>query len=263
MKLLMFAALLAASATTQAAENLQNVLQCARANIPANLSLRKVVLETTDRAKKVSTVKARIYAMREAVPASEEGLLRAMMHVDAPEYLEGAAYLVRETNDFLRDGMFVYLPSVGRVRRVTGGFTDGALMGTKFSYFEFKQLTNAFRDLTPQLKGSEKLDGRDTNLVKFTPLDGAETRYTSVLAWIDQKSCLPIRADFKEGDMVVKRLSAPPEAIAKVGDNWYLKEINMRVLADDTHSVMRVKDVSLDEQISDYYFDPETFYTVQ
>ena len=50
------------------------------------------------------------------------------------------------TDDYLRDGMFVYLPAVKRVRRVTGTFADGALMGTNFSYFDFKQLQNTFGD---------------------------------------------------------------------------------------------------------------------
>ena len=37
----------------------------------------------------------------------------------------------------------------------------------------------------------------------------------------------------------------------------------MKVLADGSYSVMRVNNVSLDEPISAYYFDPETFYTVE
>ena len=179
MKKLIIAAILAVSTPAFAAGDakLQTVLQCARANIPANLNLREVALRTVDRACKSSTINARIYAMREQVADDGETRLRAMMHVDAPEFLQGAAYLVRETNDFLRDGMFVYLPSVGRVRRVTGSFTDGALMGTKFSYFEFKQIVNAFRDLTPQLMGSEEIEGSPVYVINFTPLVSETGQY--------------------------------------------------------------------------------------
>lgn len=263
MKGLFVSLLIVFSFAAQAEDMLPNLLQCTAANVPENLSLRRVQLATTNSAGNTSTIEARVYATREKVTGVEGKLLRAMMHVDAPEYLDGAAYLVRETDDYMRDGMFIYLPSVGRVRRVTGSFTDGALMGSKFSYFEFKQLSSAFRDLTPQIKGTETIGNRPVTVVRFTPLDGTETRYTSVLAWFDQKTCLPLRADFSEGDTVIKRLSAQPEAIAKSGGYWYLQEITMRVLADDSYSVMRVKNVSLEEQVSDYFFNPETFFTVQ
>ena len=267
LSVLFFAAAAAVPTLSSAAERAAatpNVVKCARANIPANLNLRRVTLETTGKEGQASTIEGRIYAMREPVEGSGNGLLRAMLMVDAPEYLDGAAYLVRETNDFLRDGMFVYLPAVGRVRRVTGSFTDGSLMGSAFSYFEFKQLVNAFHDLTPKLIGDGRIHDRPAHIVRFQPLAGAETRYTAVKTWFDNKTCLPLRADFMQGDGVVKRLTVPEDAIAQTDDGqWYPRVIRMRVLATGSESVMRVDNVSLKEEPSQVYFDPETFHTVQ
>lgn len=252
-----------AQAADAASGKLQSVLQCARANIPSDLNLREVEFTTVERAGQKSVIDARIYATREKAADIPGGLFRANMQIEAPKALAGAAYLVREAGHGQNEGMYVYLPAVGRVRRVTGSFTDGALMGTKFSYFEFTQLVNAFRDLTPQFKGSANIEGRPAYVVGFTPLAAAQTSYTSVKAWFDKQSCLPLRADFSEGETVVKRLSSPASAIKKSGENWYLKQIKMKVLADNTYSVMRVNNVSVDEPFSGYYFDPETFYIVR
>lgn len=271
MKRFLLALLLFAGASTQlpaqtpgpASGKLQNVLQCARANIPSDLNLREVQFTTVDRAGQKHVIDARIYATREKAPDVPGGLLRATMQVESPKAFKGAAYLVRKTGNGDNDDMYVYLPAVGRVRHVSGSFTDGALMGTKFSYFEFTQLINAFRDLTPQFKGSSTIDGRSVYVVKFTPLAAAQTSYTSVKAWFDKQSCLPLRADFNQGDAVVKRLSVPASAIRKADDNWYFKQIKMQVLVDGTYSIMRINKVSVDQPISDYYFDPETFYIVR
>lgn len=263
MRILVFAFSLLIAGTAWSQVDPGDVMQCVGANVPVNLSLRRVSLTTEDRAGKSTTLQARIYAMREPAGQPGQGRLRAMMQIDAPENLAGAAYLVRETDATSRDGMYVYLPSVGRVRRVTGSFSDGALLGTKFSYFEFKQLMNAFRDLTPRALGRDKVGERPAFVVEFTPLGGADTRYTSVRAWFDQQSCLPLRADFRQGNEVVKRISAPASAISQAGDNWYLDQIRIKVLADGSQTVLRVNNVSLDEPMSGYYFDPETFYTVR
>lgn len=263
MRQFLFLLLLTYACQGYAGEQLPDLVQCAQANVPESLSLRRVNFVTTDRVGRRSRLDARIYATREQVGGPDDKRLRAMMQVDAPEYLKNAAYLVRESSDSRQSEMFVYLPSVGRVRSVKGELTDGALMGTKFSYYEFQQLSNAFRDLSPQIQGSGEIDGRAVTRVRFTPLDPTTTHYTSVLAWIDEETCLPLRADFSEGDTVIKRLTAPANAIAGIEGRWYLKQIKIRVLADDTYSVMRVENASLEAQVSDYYFDPKTFFTVQ
>lgn len=254
---------LPAQTPTSTSGQLHNVLQCARANIPSDLNLREVRFTTVDQAGQKNTIDARIYATREKAADVPGGLLRATMQIEAPEALKGAAYLVRETGNGDSDDMYVYLPAVGRVRHVAGSFTDGALMGTKFSYFEFTQLINAFRDLTPQFKGTDSVDGQPVYVIKFTPLAGAQTSYTSVKAWFDKRSCLPLRADFSQGETIVKRLSVPASAMQKSGDNWYFKKIKMQVLADGSYSIMRVNKAGVDEPLSGYYFDPETFYIVR
>lgn len=239
----------------------QTVIECMRANLPGSLRAQKLEFSTSNSIGDTRTLQARLFVTHEP-EAGGKKLLRSMLRLDAPAHLAGAAYLIRETTeDYLRDGMFVYLPSVRRVRRVTGTFADGALMGTDFSYYDFRQLQSAFGDLSATLDRPLEVDGRRAHGLLFKPLPEMETRYSSVRAWVDQQTCVPLRVNFHEGDAIRKQLSSPKATIKQAGSHWYAGEMVMHDLLNDSRTKLKILEVSAGEKISDRYFQPGTFYT--
>ena len=240
----------------------QKVMDCVRANVPPRLTIGSLELVTYDRVGGSRTLKGRMFTSREA--AGEQGrsggLMNAALRIDAPAEFKGAAYLVRETDDYLKDGMFVYLPSVKRVRRVTGTFADASLMGTNFSYFDFKQLQNAFGDLEAKVDGSEHVNGRPAHVLLFKAKPGAETKYTSVKAWIDVEACVAVRGEFYEGRKLAKELSSPAGSLKQSGRTWYASEIEMRDPNTGTRTVLRMDKLDSEKQQSARYFDPNGFH---
>lgn len=237
----------------------QKVTDCMRANFPSSIRIQAMELSTINLAGDTRSMKGRVFVVREE-EGKDKGLLRTMLKIDEPSNLKGAAYLVRETDDFLRDGMFVYLPSVNRVRRVTGEFADGSLMGTDFSYYDFKQLQGAFGDLSGKLEGSDQIEGRTVQILSFQPLPSVQTPYSSVRVWVDQATCVPLRADFNEGDKVLKRLTGSPKALQQSGKLWYLAEIEMKNLGKGTRSTLKLGEVTSGGELSSVYFNPNSFY---
>ncbi len=237
----------------------QKLTDCMRANFPPSIRIQAMELATINLAGDSRSMKGRVFVMRED-EGKDKGLLRTMLKIDEPSNLKGAAYLVRETDDFLRDGMFVYLPSVNRVRRITGEFADGSLMGTDFSYYDFKQLQGAFGDLSGKLEGADKIEERAVQTLSFQPLPNVASPYTSVKVWVDQATCVPLRADFNEGDKVLKRLNASPKALQQSGKFWYLAEIEMQNLGKGTRSVLKLGEVTSGRELSSTYFNPQSFY---
>jgi hypothetical protein len=233
----------------------RKVLDCVRANVPPQLSIERIELTVHDRGGGSRQLTGRLFVRKEA-----SGLLAGTLRVDGPAEFKGAAYLVRETEDYLRDGMFVYLPGVKRVRRVTGTFADASLMGTNFSYFDFKQLQNAFGDLSGTLEGSEPVNGRPAHVMSFQVLPGAETRYTGVRVWFDQQACVGVRAEFRENKRVVKELNSLPGSLKQAGGTWYVSEIEMRDLPAGTRTVLRMGGLDPKTPPPARYFDPNSFY---
>lgn len=251
--------LLLALAPAQADPGAERVLECMRQNVPPAIRVQDFELKVTDAAGEVATLAGKLYAQREA-QGPDKSFTHAMMRVDQPEHLKGASYLVRQTDDYLRDGMYVYLPSVRRVRRVSGTFADGALLGTTFSYYDFKQLASAFGDLDARLEPATKIGDRPVQVLAFKTMEGAETAYSGARAWIDDKTCLPLKVEFLEKDKPRKRLTAEPGALRQVGKGWYLSESRIVDLKDNSSTVLRIVKISDGEQLPSRYFHPNTFY---
>jgi hypothetical protein len=237
----------------------KSLIECMRTRVPPFLTIGQLELTTYDRVGGSRTLQGRMYTSKE--PAGERGsLMHASLRIDAPAEFKGAAYLVRETDDYLRDGMFVYLPGVKRVRRVTGTFADASLMGTNFSYFDFKQLQNAFADLQAESLVTEHVNGRPAYLLTARAAPGTETRYTSVRVWVDQQACVAVRGEFHEGKKIAKELSSPPGSLKQSGEVWYVNEIELRDPAAGTRTVLKIGKLDALKQPSRKYFDPNAFH---
>lgn len=243
-------------------EATQKIVDCMRAAVPRHMTIGAFDLTSYDRVGGSRTLKGRLYTTRENLNV-KGGLMHASLRIDSPPEFKGAAYLVQETDDYLRDGMFVYLPAVKRVRRVTGSFADASLLGTNFSYFDFKQLQQAFGDLQAELEQAEHVNGRPAHVLRFKALPGMETRYTTVRAWVDEQTCLVVRAEFNEGRKVAKQLASPAGSLQQAGAAWYVAEYEMRDPQDGTRTVLRVGKVETSVAPSRRHFDPTAFHLGQ
>ncbi|HZP13484.1 MAG TPA: outer membrane lipoprotein-sorting protein [Nevskiaceae bacterium] len=241
------------------AQDAQHVIDCMRANVPPALRVQEIELAATDRTGTTRSLKGKLYAMLEKTSAGG-GLVRAMLRMESPEAVAGTAYLVRESADSANENMFVYLPAFRRVRRVTSSLGDRSLLGTDFSFSDFKLLSNSFVGSSAKIEPSGVVVQRPTYTIRFTPLAGAASPYSQVRAWVDQETCVPLKADFYIGSAVRKRLTAPASALQRVGDFWYLSEVVMRDLLEGTTTVLRTGKLTGAKELPGRYFDPNLFY---
>lgn len=254
------AGLLPASLTASD-DQVTQILECMRKNVPSELRAQDVEFTTADKAGPTSTLKGRLYAAREKTPEGSRHV-RAMLMVSAPPNLAGAAYLVREKDGDAKDGMYVYLPSVRRVRRVTGSIADGGLMGTSFSYADFKQIQNTFTGATAAYESAGDVEKRPVHVLTFKPAEANAGGYTLVRSWVDTQTCVPLKAEFYENTKVRKRLTTPASALKQAGAYWYPAVIEMQDLSDGLRTTLKVKAVTPDPEpgLSAGTFDPKTFY---
>ncbi|MFI4980320.1 MAG: outer membrane lipoprotein-sorting protein [Nevskiales bacterium] len=255
--------MLLAAMPARADEALQKIFDCMHANLPPTLRVQHIELENTDRSGSTRILKGRLYAMREK-SAGSEGLIRAMLHIDVPDYLAGAAWLVREGKPGADDEMYVFLPSVNRVRRVIGDAGYDSMLGTNFSYVDFKQLENGFGGVpAATLEAPQQIEQRPVHVISFKAQAGTAagaSGYSAIRTWIDQKTCMTLKADFYDGSAVRKEFTAPAAALRQSGVYWYLSQGQMRDLRDGTNTLLRILDVSSSEELPTRLFDPRLFY---
>lgn len=241
-----------AAVPSVAASQAAPLVECMRANIPQVVQVREVELTARDRAGGERLLRGRLYI------SNENQHLRATLKISAPPDLAGAAYLVREGET--SDDIYVYVPALNKVRRVTGGNMDGPLWGTDLSYSDLKQVHNAFSESTAKLEGQGDFDQRRVQILSFTPRAGETSRYSLVRTWIDSKSCIALKTEFFEGSTVRKRVTGAAKDLAQSGPHWYLNELLVVDLKEGTQTRLRVNGVNVVKDLANRHFAPATFY---
>ena len=225
---------------------------CMRANIPQTLRIQEFDLSATDRAGSTRLLRGRLFAK------SENDKLRAMLRLVAPADVSGASYLLREGEK--SDEMYVFLPALNKVRRITGASSDGPLFGTDLSYADIKQINNAFGGSAPTVEGSETLDGRKVQRLSVKPHAETGSRYSLIRAWVDESTCVALKAEFLEGATVRKRLVSPAASLTKSGSYWYPAQATMSDLKEGSRTVLKVTGVKSGDDLANRYFDTRNFY---
>lgn len=247
--------LLAANLSAHADAATQKVLDCMRANIPPSLQIKEVELASVDRSGAERLLKGKVYVSRDS------GLIRVLLRIAKPHDLDGAAYLMREGGASKKDDIFLYLPALQRVRKISGGSADAPLLGTDFSYNDMKQLQAAFGDSQTSLDKPTTLEQRPVHVLQLQPAAGSGARYSRVRTYVDQKTCVALKAEFFEGSSLRKELSAPADSLKRADGYWYLSDLTMRDVKENTSTRLKVVGVvGSEEELPSRLFDPTSFY---
>ncbi len=247
--------LLALALPAHADDEFQKVYGCMRSNVPEAIRVQEIEFNSTDRSGAVRTLRGKVLAKR------EDGLTRVVVRITSPSNVSGAAYLVRERANNSEDDMFVFLPGVGRVRHITGAFANGALLGTDFSYADAKLIQNTFTGADGKLEAPSEIEKRPTYVLTLTPTKKMkDPAYSLVRMWLDQKTCVPLKADFYQGDKMRKQLSASASALTQSGKFWYLSQFDMSDLKEGTKTQIKFGNIQGDFKATPTVFEPNSFY---
>ena len=232
---------------------LDEVTRCMRANIPDTVRIQTVEITAWDRVGGERSLKGKLYGTR------EKERVRVMMRIEGPPDLAGASYLVREGTK--SDEMYLYLPAVQKVRRITGQALDGQLWGTDLSYNDVKQLQNAFAGASVTLEpGAAPYEQRDVHALSFVPRPEDGSRYRTVRTLVDKKTCVALKVEFVEPAGLRKVLAVRPADLKQSGAHWYASQAEVRDIKNGTRTRLKVTGVSAGDKLAGRYFSPQSFY---
>jgi hypothetical protein len=255
MRSLLVAGILLAAVEAGATSPAADVEACMRANMPSSVRVQAVEVTSYDRAGEARVLRGRIFGTR----ADERS--QVMARVEFPGDLAGAAFLVRDGADAA--AMYMYLPSVNRVKRLAGPVMTGKLWGTDFSYNEFRQITAAFAGGAAVHEGMAQLGGRPVHRLKLTPGPAEQQPYSAIDVLVDQQTCVPLRAEFRAGERVRKVFTVSPADLRQAGSHWYAGQMDLRDMGAGTHTQLRVLGIAVGVALSASYFHPQQFHSVR
>ena len=181
-------------------------------------------------------------------------LNKTYLEFSLPADIDGTRFLSLEEKN-KDDTQYLYLPALGRARRIVSSQKKLSFVNTDFTY-EDMQRRRPNKD-THVILRSENYTGHDCFVIESTPQKGT-SQYAKRISWIDKNSDVILRTDFynkkkrkiKEFRVIMLQ---KPQGI------WTAMEVMMQDIKDDHTTIMSLIDVTYDQGVSDEKFDVYKF----
>jgi hypothetical protein len=138
---------------------------------------------------------------------------KALLRFLEPPEIRRTSVLILEAEG-RTDDLFVYLPALGKVRRVSAGQRADAFFGTDLSYEDVEPKRAAEWNATLVERSEE--GGTPCLRLDIRPKPEAESSYERMVSCIDPVRAVILRTDFWQGGQEVKQLRVRPEDVREV-----------------------------------------------
>jgi len=179
----------AAAPSVHAAPTAQQVLDSVEGTGLLSGSGRAVIEMTVEKGKQKKMHRLEVFRVDDG-----KGTSKQMVEFQAPADVRGTKFLSITQPD-AEDQMWLYLPAVGRERRIAGSAVQGQFMGTDFTFEEISMNENTWKAYTPALAADTRIDGNLCYVVRLTP-KGSSSSYTAVVLYVWQDTSIPLRIEF-------------------------------------------------------------------
>lgn len=231
------------------AGTMDEVEACVRANAPRKSMEHEARVTTVDRTGADRFIEWKLYWKRD-----KDGMSRIYLRVEAPFDLRGASVLLIDRAD-RADDMWMYLPELEKVRRISSRTISGSLFGTDFSYEDIQRLQVGLSDTTGKRLPDAVLGSRPVYVVEVTPGPETASSYSKVVSYIDREYCVPLKTEFfEDSDEPRKIMTIDPTKVLREAHSWIPREVVLRDLDRETETRLVVAEVEVDGEIPDRRF---------
>lgn len=178
---------------------------------------------------------------------------RTIIVFQKPASVAGTRFLTME-NKGGDDDRWIFLPSLGKVRRIASAEGSGSFMGTDLSYDD---ISSADRDASLDAHSylrEETLDGKACHVIESKPID-PKYQYLKMVSWIDAKTLVAWKIELydRKGELV--KLLEVVE-VKDVQSRVTPVKTRMTTVAAKTSTTINVDIIKYDDKI------PEGVFTV-
>lgn len=239
------------SASLFAAESPEEIVAASRDRISADTTSTRARMILT--AKDGSTTERLVDEYSSKADTGD----RAIIVFQKPASVAGTRFLTMEKEG--GDDRWIFLPALGKIRRISASEGSGSFVGTDFSYDDMSALTRRASDDAHRLVKEESVGGMDCWVIESTPKD-ASWQYSKMVQWIekDTKLVRKLEAYDKKGSLakVLEILKTQ-----EVQGRLTAMSTKMSTIAAKTSTTINIEIIKYDEKIPDGVFTTDYLST--
>jgi hypothetical protein len=183
--------------------------------------------------------------------------------------MRGSGVLLIERGD--ASDVFVYLPEVKRVRRITGRHVSGSLFGTDFTYEHLERLQGMAGEASAARKPDATLDGRvvyvidsapaarpaapETAAAPADPVVTAAGEVERVVTYVDRDTCVPLKTEmYTRGGKLRWVMTSDPASVTKEGAGFLPRRVKLEDKERGTWSELLVEKIESSKPLPERHF---------
>lgn len=176
---------------------------------------------------------------------------KTMMWFLNPADVKGSSFL-KISHDDRDDDMWIYLPALGKVRRIASSATNGSFMGSDFTYEDMGD--RKLKDYTYKLLKTESYSGKECSVIECTPKSGVSTDYSKIISWIwKDGDYFTMKEEFYNKKGTLKKIKTAD--VVKIKTYWVPKKYTMNDLSVNHKTELVFDKIEVDTGIDPKIFD--------
>ena len=175
---------------------------------------------------------------------------KMMMWFLNPADVKGTCFL-KIANVDRDDDMWIYLPALGKVRRIASSAKNGSFMGSDFTFEDMGD--RKLKDYSYKLLKTETIDGKQCWVVESTPNAGVSTDYSKIISWIWQDADMSVKEEFYNKKGTLKKIKTTE--LAKIKTYWVPKKNVMQDLSVNHKTEILFDKIEVDTGVDESMFD--------
>jgi hypothetical protein len=179
---------------------------------------------------------------------------RAMIVFQSPASIAGTRFLTME-NSGSADDRWIFLPSLGKVRRVAASEGSGSFMGTDFSYDDISSASRSAGADTHTILREEEYGGTTCYVIQSVPKDSSY-QYSKMIQWISKDNLITMKIElYDKKNTLVK--TAEMSGVKNIQGRLTVTVTKMTTHAAGTNTAISMDIIEYDKNI------PEKVFTVE
>lgn len=197
------------------------------------------------------------YKMSMVVKGTPDGGRKMLIRMLGPATIKGTAIL-SISRPGVADETWLYLPALGKPRRIAASERGGSFMGSDFSY-EDMGLINA-SDFTYNLVRTEKVDGEDMYVVDSIPVSESaksSSGYASKTWWVRKDTFTRARAECRNSSGKVIKVLRSWKVFELVPGSYFTSFMEMTNVKSGSATLLTFSEMKANTGVSDALFSVE------
>jgi outer membrane lipoprotein-sorting protein len=183
---------------------------------------------------------------------------RTMIVFQQPATVAGTRFLTMENPDGA-DDRWIFLPSLGKVRRVAASEGGGSFMGTDFSYDDISSMSRGVELDTHTLVREENLGGSPCYVIQSVP-KSSSYQYSKMIQWVIKDSKIITKIElYDKRNALVKTVEM--SGIKEVQGRSTVTTTKITTHAAGTSTTINMDIVKYDDNIPERVFTTEYLET--